>query len=129
MKKLVLIDDQPYGLAQIENAIPPNKRADWEFRHFESWRKFVEEMPAQAVEVALLDFYLEPSEPDGRTMARHIDAHTVIGFSSEFAASQTIAYAAQHERANFIPVARAFAIRKLKASHNPALADLFKKIL
>ena len=128
-KKIVLIDDQKYGIDQIYNAIPAGKHKDYQVEYFHSYTLFSEKEESP-IYIALLDYYLEPGELNGAEIAARINAEIIIGFSSVMRASEKIADTALNNRHNGKAVSRAFAIQKLRYTvTNEPLVDLFTELL
>lgn len=130
MRTIILIDDQDYGLEQIENAIPAKVRPDYQIHYFQSYTDYTR-AGKPPVFVAVLDFYLEPGQPHGSDIAREIPAEIVVGFSSVPSASQSIVRAALNGRRHgYPPVKKAFAAQKMRGTRfNDTLIEIFLEIL
>jgi hypothetical protein len=127
-QEIVLIDDKPYGLSQIKNAIPRHKQDDYKLLHFPTFAAYQQHIKRK-VRLVLIDFSLDLDRRYGSQIAAQIDADIIIGFSSKMWGSEVIAEAiAQQREAGDMP--QLFAIEKLKETdQNEALNDLFSKIL
>ena len=80
--------------------------------------------------MAILDFYLDPGEPTGASIAAEIKADIVIGFSSVPSASYSIVEAALNRHASQYPVSHACIAPKLRhAQFNDTLIEIFAEFL
>ncbi|MBF0239579.1 MAG: hypothetical protein HQM12_17905 [SAR324 cluster bacterium] len=135
LHRILLIDDKPYGLKQIMNAIPPSLEKDWQILYFSSFHEY-ERQHLGKVGVVLLDYFLDQDQCYGEEVIKQIDTRVLIGFSSHQAMSDRIIRRTTHyleSRRNQIDsfeFPRLFSVRKLKESDdNPALAKVFQEIL
>jgi hypothetical protein len=127
-REIILIDDKSYGLAQIENAIPGDRRSDYAIDHFTSFAAYAEARQGR-VFLVLLDFFLDEDATYGNLLVPAIKAEILIGFSSMREGSKAILKAAREQRRR-ADSPRAFAVQKLKGTdRNPALDALFREIL
>ena len=127
-KEIILIDDKPYGLQQIKNAIPGHKKDDYKLLHFSTFSDYQNHIQHK-VWMVLVDFSLDLDQRYGSHLAPQIKADIIIGFSSKRWASEVIIEAIkQQRRGDELP--QLFAIEKLKEiDHNEELAKLFSRIL
>jgi hypothetical protein len=127
-KEIILIDDKPYGLQQIENAIPDSKKESYRLLHFSSFAAYQSQIKHK-VWLVLLDFFLDLDQRYGSQVASEIEAEIIIGFSSNGWASEAIIEAIeQQQQEGERP--QLFAIEKLKEiDHNEALTELFGRLL
>ena len=127
-KEIILIDDKPYGLRQVENAIPHSKKESYRLLHFSTFADYQNQIKHK-VWLVLLDFSLDLDRRYGSQVASEIEAEIVIGFSSKSWGSELIVEAIEQERPEGTRP-QLFAIEKLKdVEHNEALAELFSRLL
>jgi hypothetical protein len=127
-KEIVLIDDKPYGLQQIKNAIPDSKKGDYRLLHFSSFADYQSQIKHRAW-LVLLDFFLDLDQRYGSQVASQIEADIIIGFSSNSWGSEAIIEAVEQQQQEGTRP-QLFAIEKLKGvDHNEALAELFSRLL
>ena len=125
-KKIVLIDDQDYGLRQINNAIPELKKSLYKVTHYPSFKKYHRRHKTKSY-VVLLDFFLGKDGTYGHKIVNEVNADIIIGFSSNKNASLAIVESLLHEREDPRNV---YAVQKLKDSdYNPELTELFSELL
>ena len=125
-KEIVLIDDQDYGLRQINNAIPESKKNLYKVTHYPSFKKYNRKQKTKPY-IALLDFFLSKDGTYGHKIVNEVNADIIIGFSSNKKASLSIVESLLHEREDPRNV---YTVQKLKGSdHNPELTRLFSELL
>jgi hypothetical protein len=125
---ILLIDDKPYGLRQIEDAIPESVREECELRYLPSMVAYREAKSPRAT-IALLDFFLEQDRTFGHLVAHEISAEHLVGFSSWPEGSQSIAEAVR-TRPGYSGEPEVHAVTKRKdVDGNPELAALFARLL
>ena len=127
-KEIILIDDKPYGLQQIKNAIPNHKKDEYRLLHFSTFSDYQNHIKHK-VWLVLVDFSLDLDKRYGSHIASQIDAEIIIGFSSKMWGSEVITEAIEQQRQGS-DMPQLFAIEKLKETdHNEELARLFGRIL
>jgi hypothetical protein len=128
LREILLIDDKPYGLRQIEAAIPPSLRAACNVLYVPSMAAY-RAVEKRCVTVALLDFFLEHDRTCGHLVVHEILAEHLVGFSSWPEGSRAIADALR-QRPGYSGVPVAHAVHKRKdTDDNPELTALFAHIL
>ena len=128
IRDIVLIDDKPYGLPQIQAAIPPGRRRAYRVLYFSTWtdyRASIEGRPR----VVLLDYCLDLDGLYGNEIVHEIEADVIIGFSSALGGSEAIVEAArEHDAWDQVPELYAVQKRRDDKANRP-LAALFGRIL
>jgi hypothetical protein len=126
-KEIILIDDKPYGLQQIKNAIPRHKKGEYKLLHFSTFSDYQDHIKHK-VWMVLVDFSLDLDKCYGSHIASQIDAEIIIGFSSKMWGSEVIIEAIEQQRKDS-DMPQLFAIEKLKETdHNEELEKLFNRI-
>lgn len=127
-REILLIDDKPQGLRQIEGAIPSDRRHLYAVQHVPSIADYRASGRGK-VFMVMLDFFLDHDQTYGHTVAHEIQAEHLVGFSSMLEGSRAIVRAVE-ERAGYAGEPKLHAIQKLKGSdHNRDLCELFERIL
>lgn len=127
-KEIVLIDDKAYGLEQIKNAIPDDKKNEYKVLYFSTFSEYQNQIKRK-VWLVLLDFSLDQDKHYGSQIAAQIGAEIIIGFSSKRWGSEVIVEAVEQQREDS-DIPQLFVIEKLKdKEYNEELTELFDRIL
>jgi hypothetical protein len=125
---IVLIDDRPYGLQQIIEAIPLGRRHLYRVLHYSTFADY-RAVHDRRPHVVLLDYFLDLDGVYGAEIVHEIEADVIVAFSSAASGCEAIVAAAR-ERAPQARMPQLYAVRKCKAGQrNDALVELFAKIL